>query len=160
MGKWGTRRNLRLIANKLPHFNNQPITKDRTHGNFTMKRGASKLSMRQKKGDRIINPGATKDNIMVDMAVVEFDRMAAEMDRKWGIDRLVDLVTPEMAIKYGQALARLNEAVSDGSDGKLALRRANDCVRGMLAMDACHFARSGACISPLFRHCAGNNGRG
>ena len=83
----------------------------------------------------IINPGATREQIMVDMAVVAFDRTALEMDRKWGIDRLVDLVTPDMAIKYGQALARMNEAISDGSDPTLAQRRANDCVRGMQAMD-------------------------
>ena len=67
---------------------------------------------------------------MVDMAVVAFDRTTLEMDRKWGIDRLVDLVTPDMAIKYGQALARMNEAISDGSDPTLAQRRANDCVIG------------------------------
>ena len=77
----------------------------------------------------IVNPGATREQIMVDMAVVAFDRTALEMDRKWGIDRLVDLVTPDMAIKYGQALARMNEAISDGSDPTLAQRRANDCVR-------------------------------
>jgi|GEM_PF-6996092 len=35
----------------------------------------------------IINPGATRKQIMVDMAVVAFDRTALEMDRKWGIDR-------------------------------------------------------------------------
>ena len=77
----------------------------------------------------LINPGPTKEQIMVDMAVVAFDRTAGEMDRKWGIDRLVDLVTPDIAIKYGQALARMNEAISDGSDCALAQRRANDCVR-------------------------------
>ena len=43
----------------------------------------------------------------------------------------MDLVTPDMAIKYGQALSRMNEAVSDGSDPGLAQRRANDCVRGV-----------------------------
>ena len=100
-----------------------------------MKRGASKSPRRGKKGDMIINPGATKEQIMVDMAVVAFDRTAGEMDRKWGIDRLVDLVDPGMAIKYGQALSRMNEAISDGSDCALAQRRANDCVRGMSAMD-------------------------
>ena len=100
-----------------------------------MKRGASKTPRRGRKGDSIISPGASREQIMVDMAVVAFDRTALEMDRKWGIDRLVDLVTPDMAIKYGQALARMNEAVSDGSDPTLAQRRANDCVRGMLAMD-------------------------
>ena len=78
----------------------------------------------------IINPGATREQIMVDMAVVAFDRTALEMDRKWGIDRLVDLVTPDMAIKYGQALARMNEAISDDSDPTLAQGRANDCVMG------------------------------
>ena len=83
----------------------------------------------------IINPGATRKQIMVDMAVVAFDRTALEMDRKWGIDRLVDLVTPDMAIKYGQALARMNEAISDGSEPTLAQRRENDCVRDVQAMD-------------------------
>lgn len=95
-----------------------------------MKRGASKSPRRGKKHDMIVNPGASREQIMVDMAVVAFDRTALEMDRKWGIDRLVDLVTPDMAIKYGQALARMNEAISDGSDPTLAQRRANDCVRG------------------------------
>ena len=104
-------------------------------GLAAVKRGASKSPRRGKKGDMIINPGATREQIMVDMAVVAFDRTALEMDRKWGIDRLVDLVTPDMAIKYGQALARMNEAISDGSDPTLAQRRANDCVRGVQAMD-------------------------
>ena len=104
-----------------------------------MKRGASKTPRRGRKGDSIIAPGATKEQIMVDMAVVAFDRTALEMDRKWGIDRLVDLVTPDMAIKYGQALARMNEAVSDGSDPTLAQRRANDCVRGIASNGpSCH----------------------
>ena len=100
-----------------------------------MKRGASKTPRRGRKGDSIISPSASREQIMVDMAVVAFDRTALEMDRKWGIDRLVDLVAPDMAIKYGQALARMNEAISDGGDPTLAQRRANDCVRGMQAMD-------------------------
>ena len=100
-----------------------------------VKRGASKTPRRGRKGDKIIAPGASREQIMCDMAVVAFDRTALERDRKWGIDRLVDLVTPDMAIKYGQALARMNEAISDGSNHTLAQGRANDCVRFVQAMN-------------------------
>ena len=53
-----------------------------------MKRGASKTPRRGRKGDKITSPGATREPIMCDMAVVQFDRTALEMDHKWGIDRL------------------------------------------------------------------------
>ena len=98
-------------------------------------RGASKAPRRKRKGDFIVNPGATKVQIQCDMAVVAFDRTARQMDAKWGIDRLVELVNADLAIRYGQALNRMNEAISDASDPKLAQSRAEDCVRGMQAMD-------------------------
>ena len=106
-------------------------------------RGVSKMAARKRKGDFIIAPGASKVQIQCDMAVVQFDRTAREMDAKWGIDRLVDLVTPEMAMRYGQALSRMNDAISDASDPGLAQRRADDCVRGMQAMDQ-HATENGA----------------
>lgn len=106
-------------------------------------RGVSKMAARKRKGDFIIAPGASKVQIQCDMAVVQFDRTAHEMDAKWGIDRLVDLVSPEMAMRYGQALSRMNDAISDASDPGLAQRRADDCVRGMQAMDQ-HATENGA----------------
>ena len=100
-----------------------------------MKRGAYRAAARKGKSDQIINPGASKDQIMCDLATVAFDRTARAMDQKWGVDRLVDLVSPEMAQRYGQALDRMNQAVGEGSDPQLAQQRCNDAVKGMQAMD-------------------------
>jgi hypothetical protein len=100
-------------------------------------RGASKATRLKRKGDFIIAPGATKEQIQCDMSVVAFDRTAREMDAKWGIDRLVDLVSPDVAIKYGEALSRMNEALSDSSDAALCQQRANDCW-GCANGSTCH----------------------
>jgi len=100
-----------------------------------LKRGAYRAAARKGKSDQIINPGASKDQIMCDLATVAFDRTARAMDQKWGVDRLVDLVSPEMAQRYGQALDRMNQAVGEGSDPQLAQQRCNDAVKGMQAMD-------------------------
>ena len=69
------------------------------------------------------------------MALGGLDRMAREMDRKWGVDRLPDLVSPEMAAKYGSAMGKLNAAVRE-SDVAHTVARAEVCVRGLRAMDA------------------------
>ena len=64
---------------------------------------------RQKLEDRLISPSAASpEGIGCDMALGGLDRMAREMDRKWGVDRLPDLVSPEMAAKYGSAMGKLN----------------------------------------------------
>lgn len=89
---------------------------------------------RQRKGDRMITPGATAAEIRCDYALAPFDRLAEDLDRKWGIDRLVELVPVEMAERYGSAMAKLNEAI-DSADPEQVKLRAGVCMRGLEAMD-------------------------
>ena len=90
---------------------------------------------RQKKSDRLLHSGQSKNQIMCDFAVAGLDRLALQMDRKWGVDTLVELVPPEMAVKYGSAMAKLNEAL-DTNDPTVVQARAEVCMRGLQAMDA------------------------
>ena len=62
------------------------------------------------------------------------DKMVRDMDRKWGVDRLPEIVSPETAAKYGSALAKLCAAIDEGEPEMIAAR-ANVCMRGMAAMD-------------------------
>lgn len=93
-----------------------------------------KRPVRQRKADRLLQPGRSHEEIQCDYALGPFDRMAVEMDRKWGTDRLVELVTPEMAAKYGSAMAKLNDAI-EANDPEQVSIRVGVCVRGMQAMD-------------------------
>ena len=90
---------------------------------------------RQKKADRLLHSGQTQRQVMCDFAVAGLDRLAMQMDRKWGVDRLVELVQPEMAVKYGSAMAKLNDAL-DVNDPAVVQARAEVCMRGLMAMDA------------------------
>jgi hypothetical protein len=89
---------------------------------------------RQKKPDRLLHPDAVEVDIRVDMAVGCFDEVAREMDRKWGIDRLQQVVPVEVADKYGRALAALNEAIRE-RDPEKTKWNAENCVKGMRKMD-------------------------
>lgn len=90
---------------------------------------------RQRKGDRLLNPDARRAEIETDHAVAPFDRMATEMDAKWGIDRLPSLVTPELAARYGAAVGYLNECIRENDPAK-TIAAVNNCLRGMEAMNA------------------------
>ena len=48
----------------------------------------TKRPRRERKADRLMSPDATKAQIECDYAIAPMDRLALEMDRKWGIDRL------------------------------------------------------------------------
>lgn len=89
---------------------------------------------RKRMGDRMITPGASADEIRCDYALAPFDQLARDMDRRWGVDRLVELVPPEMAERYGSAMAKLNEAIDQGDPEQVKLR-AGVCMRGLEAMD-------------------------
>ena len=94
-----------------------------------------KRPTRQRKSDRIIHPGISQEEIQCDYALGPFDRMAHDMDKKWGVDMLVELVSPETAAKYGSAMAKLNAAI-EAQDPAMVAARAAVCMRGMQAMDA------------------------
>ena len=89
---------------------------------------------RTKKADRQTSGMHSKNEIMCDYALAPLDRLAHDMDVKWGIDVLVELVSPEMAAKYGSAMAKLNAAI-DAADPQEAATRAEICRRGLIAMD-------------------------
>lgn len=89
---------------------------------------------RQRSADRVLHRDVTATQIKCDFALAPFDRASNEMDHRWGIDRLVELVPPEMASKYGSAMAKLNQAIDDQDPDEIALR-ASVCIRGMHAMN-------------------------
>lgn len=90
---------------------------------------------RQRKGDRLLVPGATAAEIQCDYALAPFDRAARQMDETWGVDRLPELVAPETAARYGSAMAKLNAAL-DADDPNEVAARAGVATRGLAALDA------------------------
>jgi hypothetical protein len=73
--------------------------------------GPSKRPERKKKHDPMLHPAASRESIECDIALAAFDRASREMDKAWGVDRLVELVSPDIAKRWGQAMADLNEAI-------------------------------------------------
>ena len=67
-------------------------------------------------------------------ALRPLDRIAVEMEAKWGVGRLPRLVTPELAAKFGSARDKLNEAIR-ANDGEAVAKRAAVMMRGWQALD-------------------------
>lgn len=99
-----------------------------------MARGAYKAKTKGKKFDRLLNPHSTKEEITTELAIAGFDRWVRYVDQKWGVDRLIQLVDPDTAHKYGLALGKLNDAIN-ANDAAQARHCADDCIRGMIKMD-------------------------
>ena len=85
--------------------------------------------------DRLLNPSLTQAEIACDYALAPFDRVAREMDGKWGIDRLPELVSVETAEKWGRTLSSINDAIA-ASDPELVKAWAEVGIRGFAVMDA------------------------
>lgn len=90
---------------------------------------------RQKKDDRILHKGATANEIKADLSLAPFDKAVREMDKRWGVDRLPELVSVESAAKWGKAMAGLNGAI-DAQDPDKVKFWVEVCLRGLAAMDA------------------------
>jgi hypothetical protein len=90
---------------------------------------------RQKKDDRILHKGATANEIKADLSLAPFDKAVREMDKRWGVDRLPELVSVESAAKWGKAVAGLNGAI-DAQDPDKVKFWVEVCLRGLAAMDA------------------------
>jgi hypothetical protein len=95
----------------------------------------AKRPTRQKKDDRILHKGATANEIKSDLALAPFDAAVREMDKRWGVDRLPELVSVESAAKWGKAMAGLNAAI-DAQDPDKVKFWVEICLRGLTAMDA------------------------
>lgn len=94
-----------------------------------------KRPRRQRKADRLLNPDSTVQQIECDYGIAPMDRLATELDRKWGIDRLPELVSVETAQKYGRAMAHLNDCIKENDPAKCAAA-AQNCIKGLNVMDA------------------------
>lgn len=90
---------------------------------------------RKPKFDRLLNPGASATELRCDYAVAPFDRVALDMERLWGIDRLPELVGPVMAERFGRAMAHLNDCMN-AEDAEATAAAAANCIKGLHAMDA------------------------
>jgi len=88
----------------------------------------------KKKSDRIIGGIVERNEIMCDHAVAPFDRRVREMDKKWGCDRLPELVSPTTASKWGSTLEKLNAAIVE-NDPALVVARVEVALRGLDVMD-------------------------
>ncbi len=94
-----------------------------------------KPNRRPRKSDRLLCPDATKVEIECDYACAPLDALALDMDRKWGVDRLPELVSVETAQKYGRAMAHLNECIREADPARTAAA-AQNCIKGLHALDA------------------------
>jgi hypothetical protein len=90
---------------------------------------------RQKKDDRVLFKQATAAEIKCDSALAPLDGASNEMDKRWGIDRLPELVSPDSAARWGKAMAGLNAAI-DAQDADKTKFWVEICIRGLNAMDA------------------------
>ena len=90
---------------------------------------------RQKKDDRILHKGATANQIKADLSLAPFDKAVRDADKRWGVDRLPELVSVESAAKWGKAVAGLNSAI-DAEDPDKVKFWVEVCLRGLAAMDA------------------------
>jgi len=97
--------------------------------------GKQPLPRRQRRGDRLIDPTTSEADVGCDYAIGPLDRLAEEYNKKWGIDRLPELVSPETAERYGKAIAQLNAAL-EARDPKTASHKASVCMKGLRIMDA------------------------
>jgi hypothetical protein len=67
-------------------------------------------------------------------AILPLDRVASEMEMKWGCERLPSLVSPETASLFGSAKAKLDAAIL-ANDPQEVARRAVVMIKGWAKMD-------------------------
>ena len=68
-------------------------------------------------------------------SIKPLDRVATEMELKWGCDRLPGLVSPQTAAKFGSAKAKLDAAIENNAPADVA-KTAGVMMRGWAALDA------------------------
>jgi hypothetical protein len=70
----------------------------------------------------------------VQSAITDYDKVASEFERKWGVDRLPELVDAELRERFWQTVYRLNVAI-DKNDPDEVRRHADAAARGWHALD-------------------------
>jgi hypothetical protein len=77
----------------------------------------------------------------------QLDELANSLERKWGVDRLPRLVTPETATRFRHWADKLNAAIEAGADNVADL--AGIVERGWRAMEAEALARGCFPLPPM-----------
>ena len=67
-------------------------------------------------------------------AVAVLDRIAGDLERVWGVDRLPTLVSPDLAAKFARAQQQCDMAIASG-DIDAAAQKAAALARGWQALD-------------------------
>jgi len=70
----------------------------------------------------------------IDGSLKPLDALASDLERKWGRDRLIELVSPETASKFTTAKAKLDAAIAY-NDPQDVIRRVNVMMRGWQALE-------------------------
>ena len=89
----------------------------------------------KRKHDRLLSGWHDAETVAADAALAPVDRLMFEMERKWGQHRLMGLVDPETASKFGKAWARMEDAITQQNVNEI-IKRAAIVLRGVQAMDA------------------------
>ena len=85
--------------------------------------------------DRLTNPHQFTSSIheAIYHALRPLDKIAADLESLWGVDRLVSLVSPRTAARFGAAKAKLDQAI-EAEDPQQVVRKAAVLMRGWAAM--------------------------
>jgi len=94
----------------------------------------AKRPTRQRKEDKLLYPAATAEQVRCDLALGPFDAAVRAMDRKYGVDMLMEIVSPESADKWARAMNGLNDAIQNDNPDKTRAW-VEVCLRGLKAMD-------------------------
>lgn len=102
---------------------------------FQRTKSMAKKPTRQRKEDRLIHPQSTAADIRCDIALGPLDTASSAMNKKWGIDRLPEIISVESCEKWGKAIAGLNDAI-DAQDPDKVKFWVEVSLRGLALMDA------------------------
>lgn len=92
------------------------------------------MSKLKPRADALTHSEASASQWAIASALEPLDKVAIEMEARWGIGVLERLVSPDTAAKFGSARKKLNDAIG-ADDWEEGARRANVMIRGWQALE-------------------------
>jgi len=96
----------------------------------------------------IDNAAAVTEQDRITVAVLSVDEVAREMERHWGVGRLVRLVSPATLLRFRQAHALWTQAYSHNRDAAETERTSAMMIRAWKALDVEARAAGRAALAP------------
>ena len=93
-----------------------------------------KKSQRPKNDDRIPFMSCPPKRGQCYEALKPLDKVAAELEAKWGVEHLQSLVSPDLAMRFERARQQLDDAI-ETDDPELTAQKAAALIRGWRALD-------------------------